>query len=175
MIVWSGRLRGARTLGWVSSSVKSAPRLCSTKPVPAATRPLPNPALACALFNIPATGGDAKRGVREGVAARRVAKVLRVVRHEGEAHAGGALLSDEVRVRLDQDRVRHAVLVPMEGRPPGDGPVGGPQLHAWVAQPVDDLTHPLQDVGDAAPALCGHPPRQTTLLEIRLLVPTPVE
>ena len=42
MIVWSGRLRGAIWFGCPSSSVKSAPRLCSITPVPGATMPLPN-------------------------------------------------------------------------------------------------------------------------------------
>ena len=42
MIVCSGRLRGASAFGWLSSSVNSAPRLCSAKPVPGGTMPLPN-------------------------------------------------------------------------------------------------------------------------------------
>ena len=43
MIVCSGRLRGASAFGCVSSSVKSAPRFCSAKPVPGGTIALPNP------------------------------------------------------------------------------------------------------------------------------------
>ena len=43
MIVCSGRFRGASALGWSSSSVNRAPRLCSAKPVPGGTIAVPNP------------------------------------------------------------------------------------------------------------------------------------
>ncbi|MBK6304573.1 MAG: hypothetical protein IPF47_02175 [Gemmatimonadetes bacterium] len=42
--VWKGRLPGAMRLGCDGSSEYSAPRLCSTIPVPGTMRPLPKAA-----------------------------------------------------------------------------------------------------------------------------------
>ena len=43
MMVWSGRFLGARTFGCPASSVNSAPRFWSMKPLPSGTTPEPKP------------------------------------------------------------------------------------------------------------------------------------
>ena len=43
MIVWNGRRAGAMRLGWPSSSVKPAPRLCRAIPVSPTSTPAPKP------------------------------------------------------------------------------------------------------------------------------------
>ena len=43
MMVWNGRLLGARQLGCSGSSMKFAPRFCSVKPQPSPTIPVPKP------------------------------------------------------------------------------------------------------------------------------------
>jgi len=45
MIVWYGRLDGARQFGCDASSTKLWPRFCSVKPQPAAPMPVPKPDL----------------------------------------------------------------------------------------------------------------------------------
>ena len=84
MIVCSGRLRGASAFGCCSSSVKSAPRLCSAKPVPGRHESAAEP-----LVDALNQRHDVARRDRSptGRSCRRRAEVVRPSKTDGSTRA----------------------------------------------------------------------------------------